>query len=134
MRNLMLMYCDLWPKIPKLNSRLVYCSRLFGTLFVHARHNIFPYILSNNLGYIFKLDFLHLDQSAPFSHRAVKPRRKNRSQTPNGSFPCSKLSIFCHSNTQIGYAAAHCRKKGRETNHWKLFFCCIHSTYIAHWV
>ena len=41
---------------------------------------------------------------------------------------------WCHSNTQIGYAAAvteHCRKKGRETNHWKLFFsvCVLVHTY-----
>ena len=27
----MLMYCELWPKVPKLNSTPVYCSRLYGS-------------------------------------------------------------------------------------------------------
>ena len=28
----MLMYCDLWPKVSKLNSRPLYCSQIYGML------------------------------------------------------------------------------------------------------
>ena len=41
--NLMLMYCDVWPKFAKLNSRPVFCWQLYGKSKVNLHANMYMY-------------------------------------------------------------------------------------------